>query len=251
MRAATRATAATRARGALQALLLVLALCGGGSAAAPAQQEPSENPPPTAGGGETPLVVPEKPSVHQYRVAGGLAAFAWDEDVPADDGPVAGIDVERDLAPFLAVRAGLRYGTTEFRALASVVDDETGEDGASGELATGEAVDTRLYLPELALLLQADLGPLRDTPLVPYAVLGFGSLITDPDREGLTTHSQNAFGYGLGARLRLGGRLGARGEVERYLLKLEDVLGESDDPANRDSRSVHNLRFGGSLTYAL
>ncbi|MFN2432081.1 MAG: outer membrane beta-barrel protein [Gemmatimonadota bacterium] len=171
----------------------------------------------------------ERARLREFRLGPGVSALAWEDDAPADDGLLAGLAVERDVASFLAVRASLGYGTTE-------LTDAAGETTA----------DTRLYLPEVTAVLQLALGPFAESPVVPYGLVGFASLISDPDRAGFSTRSQNAFGYGAGARLRLGPRLGVLGEVERHLIKLEDVF----DAAERGSRSVHATRFGGSLTYA-
>lgn len=177
-----------------------------------------------------PLPVPEKPPVHQFRFGVNASAFGWDDDAHAEDGLLAGFDLERDLGLLLTARAALAYGSTELDPRPDV-----------------EPLDTRVYLPEVSLLLQGKLGPLRDGPVVPFAILSFGSLITDPDRDGVSTRSQNAFGYGVGARLGLGDRLGVGAEVRRYLIKLESLFGSEAEPR---SESIHNLRLGGSLTYA-
>lgn len=216
-------------------------LLGALAAAADAQQAGTDSlaPAPSAQASAVPapdaplealLPVPEKPPIHQYRVGWGASAFTWDEDAGADDVLLHGFEVERDLASFLAARAQLAYGRTEF----------AGEAGA-------DALETRLYLPEVSLLLQAPWGGLRERDIVPYALAAFGSLITDPDRSGVGTRSQNAFGWGAGVRVGFGGRLGVRGELRRYLIKLESPF----DPASRESESIHNTRFGGSVTYAL
>lgn len=195
----------------------------GGAAAGPALSEAPRT--------EPPLPIPEKPPVHQFRLAAELGAFTWDDDAGANDNVLAGFDVERDLAPFLAGRAALAYGTTELAPR------------AAGRSAGG---DVRLYLPEVSLIAQHELPAFSGGELTPYGLVGFGSLISDPADQG-STKSQNAFSYGGGLRLRFGERLGVRGEVKRYLIKLEDPF----DPSDQGSESVHNLRLSGSLTYAL
>jgi hypothetical protein len=182
--------------------------------------------------GDRRLPVSPKPPMHQYRLSLGGGGFSWEEEAGIDDGGFVQLDVERDVLTVLAIRAGLAYGTTEV----ATTDIE-------GRPA--EPVDARLYLPELSALLQAPVGPFRDGPFVPYALLGFGSLVTDPDLEGQNARSQNAFAYGLGGRVSLPGRLGVRGELRRHLVKLEDALA-----ASRESRSVYTTRLGASLTYA-
>ena len=177
-----------------------------------------------------PLPVPEKRPVHQFRLGAGATAFAWDDAAAAEDGVLAEFEVERDLAPFLAARAAMGFGTTEFGAAE----------------ASEPPLETRLYLPEVSLLLHPPVGPFRVGTFVPYALVGFGSLITDPKRDGLGARSQNALAYGAGARVGFGGRWGLRGEVRRYLIKLEDPL----DPSSRESESIHTTRVGGGLTYA-
>jgi hypothetical protein len=177
-----------------------------------------------------PLPVPPKPSVHEFRVAAEVSAFNWDEEAQVDDGVLFDLDVERNLASFLAARGGLAYGTSEARP-------------RSGE---GPPSDVRLYLPELNLMLQHELRVGTNGWLTPYAVAGFGSLVADPEGEG-STRSQNAFSYGGGARMRMGDRFGGRAEIKRYEIKAEDPL----DPVSRSSETVHSWRLGGALTYAL
>jgi opacity protein-like surface antigen len=175
---------------------------------------------------------PDRP-VHQFRLALGGGGFGWDEDAGLDDGGFVQLDVERDVLDVLAFRAGLAYGTTEVATATDVEGNPI------------DPVDARLFLPEVAAVLQGAVGPFRDGPFIPYGMLGFGSLVTDPDVEGQNARSQNAFGWGVGGRLSFAGRLGVRGELRRHLVKLEDPLGSS-----RESRSEHTTRFGASLTYA-
>jgi hypothetical protein len=189
-----------------------------------------------------PLPVPEKPPVHEFRLSLAASAFTWEEEARADDGLLASFELERDIASFLAVRAGLGYGSSDFR----VPGENAPQGGIDGPSAEVEVADMRLYLPEVNVLFQPAWGRLEASRFRPYALVGFGALVTDPRQEGLSTRSQNAFGYGAGARLRLASRLGVRAEVERYLIKLEDPFSVTE----RESRSVHNTRFGGSLTYA-
>jgi hypothetical protein len=177
-----------------------------------------------------PLPIPEKPSVHQFRLSLEVNSFDWDDDAEVDDGLLVAFDVERDLAPFLAARGSLAYGVSEVRP-------------RSGD---GAARDVRLYLPEVVLLLQHTLRVSEQGRLTPYAGTGFGSLVADPEGEG-STRSQNAFSFGAGARFRFNDRLGVRGEVRRYLIKLEDPL----DPSPQDSETVNAWRLGGAFSYAL
>jgi hypothetical protein len=179
---------------------------------------------------QPPLPATPPRRIDEYRLGPVLSGLAWEEDAAMADGALAGFAVERDVASFLALRAGLGYGTTEL---------------APPDVVDAGAVDTRLYLPEVSLVLQPVWGEAGAWPVRPYGLVSFASLISDPDREGVSTRSQNAFGYGAGARLRVGRRLGILGEIERYLVKLEDPF-----DATRESRSVHNTRFGGSVTYA-
>lgn len=179
---------------------------------------------------EEPALPPPPPRrYYEFRVGPAVSGVAWEDDAAVDDGALAGFLVERDVASFLALRAGLGYGTTEISTEA---------------VADAGPVETRLYLPEVGLLLQP-WGDAADWPVRPYALFGFGSLVADADQDGISTRSQNTFGLGAGARVRLGRRLGLLGEIERYLVKLEDPF----DPT-REARSVNNTRFGGSLTYA-
>ncbi|HEY7530494.1 MAG TPA: outer membrane beta-barrel protein [Gemmatimonadota bacterium] len=198
----------------------------------PGFEVPEIAPGDTAPGDRRLSVAPDRP-VHQYRLALGGGSFGWEDDAGLDDGGFVQLDVERDVLTVLAFRAGLAYGTTEIATATDVEGNPI------------DPVDARLFLPEISALLQADVGPFRDGPFVPYAALGFGSLVTDPDVEGRNARSQNAFGYGVGARVSLPGRLGARGELRRHLVKLEDPLGST-----RESESVYTTRFGASLTYA-
>jgi hypothetical protein len=177
-----------------------------------------------------PLPIPEKPAVHQFRVAAEGLAFNWDEGAQVDDGMLVAFDVERDLAPFLAARGSLAYGTSEVRPRSE----------------GNETLDVRLFLPELNLMLQHELRVSSHGRLTPYVLAGFGSLVSDPKDEG-TTRSQNAFSYGGGARMRFGERFGVRGEIKRYEIKEEDLL----DSTAQSSETVHAWRLAGSLIYAL
>lgn len=212
-----------------------LALAGLAGAAARVGAQAAGDSLPPAGPDATlpraePLLVPPKPSVHEFRLAVEGSSFNWDEEAQVDDGVLFDFDVERNLASFLAARGGLAYGTSEARP-------------RSGE---GPSSDVRLYLPELNLMLQHELRVAANGWLTPYAIAGFGSLVADPEGEG-ATRSQNAFSYGGGARMRFGDRWGARAEIKRYEIKAEDPL----DPVSRSSETVHSWRFGSALTYAL
>ena len=215
------------------AALLALIVLPTSPAAARAQEPDSI--PPTAPTVEErvpraePLPIPEKPSVHQFRLSLEVNSFNWD-DAEVDDGLLVAFDVERDVASFLAARGSLAYGVSEVRP-------------RSGE---GSARDVRLYLPEVDLLLQHTLRVSEKGRFTPYVLTGFGSLVADPKDEG-STRSQNAFSYGAGARYRFNDRLGVRGEVKRYLIKLEDPL----DPGSQDSETVNAWRLGGAFSYAL
>ncbi len=216
------------------AALLTLALLLAGPPRA-AAQEPDSIPPAAPGADETmpraePLPVPEKPSVHQFRLSLEGIAFNWDEDAQIEDGMLVAFDVERDLAPFLAARGSLAYGLSEARPRSGV----------------GEARAIRLYLPELNLMLQHVLRVSSNGRLTPYVLAGFGSLVADPKGEG-STRSQNALSYGGGARMQFGERLGVRGEIKRYEIKAEDPL----DPTSQSSETVNAWRLGGSFSYAL
>jgi hypothetical protein len=204
------------------------------SATSASAQEPDSLPPGPPSADETvpraePLPIPEKPSVHQFRLSLELNRFDWEDDADVDDGLLVAFDVERDLAPFLAGRGSLAYGVTEIRP----------RDG-------GDERDLRLYLPEVDLLPQHTFRVSENSRLTPYLIAGVGSLVADPEGEG-STRSQTAFNYGAGARLRFSGRLGVRGEARRYAIKLEDPL----DPSSQDSETVHAWRLGAAFSYSL
>jgi hypothetical protein len=204
------------------ALLVALAL----PAAARAQEAPlplpgSDAPAPPPGG----LVGPE----HGFALGAVVGTLRWDDDAPYDDGLVWGLSLERRLWSFIRGRAGLTAGSTALPV-------ESGE------------VDVWVMSFDLQVVVGADVGPLADARVVPYAVAGIGSLVTNPtgDSAGeLPTRSQTQWGWGGGVRARLAERWEARAEATRRAVRLADPL----DSEVLDTDTIHNLQIEGSLQW--
>lgn len=169
------------------------------------------------------------PRVRSYALGIGVGSLRWDDAAPYDDLVVTSLSIERTLWRWLRGRAGMGYGTTTLDA--------------------GLGVDTRVYAFDLQVVLIPAVGPLERIGILPYGVAGVGSLVTDPagDPEGLepVTRSQSQVTYGGGVRARLHERWEARAEATGISLRLADPL----DGEERETSTIHNLRWEGRLSW--
>ncbi len=195
--------AAATTVGALAAALLLVP----GSAAA---QEGAEAPEDV----EAPEEV-EAPEIAEaplhFRIGLSGSAMRWEEadERRPSNGSLWGPSVERVLFRYLGVRLDAAYGTGRIRGAADTVDVKT-------------------YLAEVALVGRIAPPALDGADVVPFVTGGIGSLVHDPDREGLPTASQNALSWGLGVEALPLDRLGVRAEWRRYDADLENVFDALD-----------------------
>lgn len=182
---------------------------------------------------EDPGAEPEAPDMAAaptpFHLGPSVSVLSWEEtgDATLEDATLWGLDVERMLTSFLAVRLDGGFGKGEVT-----------EDGRTVELNT--------YLFELALALRLPVAPLARVGVTPYAVAGLGTVVHDPTAAELNTASQNALSYGLGVDVQPFERFGARLEWRRYSVDREKLL----DPTDRTGTSRDADRFQASLYWA-
>lgn len=169
------------------------------------------------------------PSERDYALGFGIGTLSWDDGAPYHDVTMASVGIERRLWQGLRGRARIGFGESELRG------------------STETSVD--VVLLDLELLFAPAFGPLRDWPVLPYAVGGLGALVTDPSgMEGtdeLRTESQSQWTVGGGVRAR---------PFRRWEIELEGTssgvrLLNPLDPDNRESETIHNLRWEGRVSW--
>lgn len=175
---------------------------------------------------EPPEEPPMAESPRQFHLAVTAGALSWsDGDGPAvDGGALVGLDVERLLTPYASVRLAGAYGATSV----------TGPAGSA---------DVNAAVFELTLTGRAAIPALRRAGIVPFAGVGIGSVVFDPEVAELPTRSQNAFSYGLGLEARPLPRIGVRAEWKHYDVELEDLF----EPTDRTGSDRDADRFQASV----
>lgn len=166
--------------------------------------------------GQEPPTMPEAPK--QFKLSGNIGALYWEETADRgdiDSDLIGGLEIERLLLGFVAVRAGGAYGKTAL---------------THGDTTT----DLAQYVLDFSFLGRAAFDPLNELGLVPFVSLTFGAVIHDPSREDLITRSQTALGYGAGLELGLTSRIGVQAEWRHYSVNLQDALA----PEDRESAKV-------------
>lgn len=147
----------------------------------------------------------------QFRIGAAGSALLWEETegrIP-DDGSVWGLDVERVLFRYASLRLDAAYGAGSVRA-------------------AEDSVDVTTYLAELVLAARIAPPALERAGVIPFLAAGVGTLVHDPDREGLPTASQNALSWGFGVEAVPFDRFGFRAEWRRYDVDLENVFDAVD-----------------------
>lgn len=146
-----------------------------------------------------------------YRIAVTGSALLWHEAATRspDDGSLWGLEVERLLLRWAFARLGAAFGRSTV---------------TSGE----RSADVNSYLLEVVLGPRVAVADLRELGVIPYAAVGFGSLVHDPRVDGLATRSQNAFSWGAGVEWSFRPDLGVRAEWRQYSADLEDIFAELD-----------------------
>ena len=154
----------------------------------------------------------------QFRLSGTGGVFLWgeEENVPRiDDLALFGLDIESRVVPALAFRLGVSYGRT------SAADDTS-------------SVDVNQWMIDLMAVGRLAVRPLVRAGVVPFGLVGLGSIILDPSGDDFRTRSQGAFSIGGGIDLEPRGRWGGRVEFRHYSVSLEDVL----DPLERQGETL-------------
>ncbi|MDX1624503.1 MAG: hypothetical protein R3199_11050 [Gemmatimonadota bacterium] len=201
-------------------LVLLLGLAGPHPLLRAQEADPAGAPPP---GG----IVPE---ARDYALGVAGAWLRWDGDAPYEDTALVALEIDRALWSLFRGRAGVSAGSTSLTA--GPVED----------------LDTWVMSFDLQLLLGADFGPFRQVGVVPYAIGGVGSLVTNPEGRGemdLPTRSQSMWTYGAGVRGRVADRWEARLEGTVQGVRLADPV----DPQDRESDTIHNTRWEGSVQW--
>lgn len=148
-----------------------------------------------------------------------------------------GLDLETRVHPLLAFRLGAAYGRTE------ITRTEFG--GPSRSVEANQIVLELVAEPRLAV------GPLRETGVVPFGIVGLGSVIHDPDTEqgefepALTTRSQGSVVYGGGLEVEPPalGDFGARVEWRRADVQVQNIF----TPTSREGTSRTSDRIVGTV----
>lgn len=199
-------------RAPLAALLLAAALAG------PAAAQDAAPPPP---GG---LATIER----SYGLGLGVAALGWDDAAPYDDPVMIALSIERDLWPGIRGRASMARG------------------GAT--LDADRPVDAGVWSFDLQMILAPAFGPLEDLPVMPYALGGVGSLVTNPsgdDGVDLPTRSQSQWSWGAGARAAIRERWEISVEGQAVGVRFADPI----EAENRETKTIHNTRWEGRLQW--
>jgi hypothetical protein len=164
----------------------------------------------------------------------GVGSYSWEEPspfaAPYEDLTMTTLSVERILWRGVRGRASMGAGKTTL---------QIGPDD----------IETWVMPFDLQVVLAPDFGPFRRFGVMPYAVGGFGSLVTNPsgDTEDLelTTRSQSQWTYGGGILARVLERFEARLESTAAGVRLADPV-ESEE---RETQTVHNRRWEGRISW--
>lgn len=158
----------------------------------------------------------------QFHLGLTGSALLWEdaeERSPANTS-LWGASVERILLRYLSVRADGAVGSNRIR-------------GAT------DSVDATTYVAEVLLAARIAPPALERAGIVPFLAGGIGTVVHDPDRDGLATASQNALSWGIGLEVAPLDRFGFRAEWRRYDVDLEDLF----DPLDRTGASRRADRF--------
>lgn len=201
-------------------LLALVFLAGAAPAAAQVLAgEPPDAPPPSG-------IVPRE---RAFALGLGVGSYGWEDPAPYEDMTVTSLSLERALWRGIRGRAAIAAGRTTLN------------------LDSG-SVEAWAIPVDLQVLLAPDFGPLRRLGVMPYAVGGLGTLITNPSGDTgveLTTRSQSQWTYGGGIVARVGGRFEARFEGTSVGVRLADPV-EAED---RDTETIHNRRWEGRVSW--
>jgi hypothetical protein len=208
-----------------RAILLSLAAIACMALPARAQEELGYPPPPPV---PPPSGIVSKPRA--FALGAGVGHYGWEDPSLFQDLTMTSLSLERILWRGIRGRAAMGAGKTTL---------EVGQ----------EEVDAWIMPFDLQVLVSPDFGPFHRFGVMPYAIGGFGTLVTNPsgDLEALelTTRSQSQWTYGGGILARVLGRFEARFEGTAAGVRLADPV-ESE---NRETQTVHNRRWEGRMSW--
>lgn len=181
----------------------------------------------------------------QFRVSSTAGWLDWDEPGAAGEKQVAtgalwGLDLETRVSRWIGFRFGAAYGRTEI----------TEPDGSG----TARTVDASQVVLELVAEPRLAVGPLQRAGVMPFAVVGVGSVVHDP-RAGpgefdppLPSRSQGSLIYGGGLDVvpETLGSLGARLEWRRNDVQLQPTFAVT----SREGTGRGASRFMGSVFWS-
>ena len=170
------------------------------------------------------------PKPKAFALGVGVGSYSWEDPTPYEDLTMTSLSIERILWRVLRGRAAMSAGKTTLRL-------------------EGTEVDAWIMPFDLQVVVAPDFGPFRRFGAMPYAVGGFGTLITNPSGDleevNLTTRSQSQWTYGGGILARVLGRFEARLEGTAAGVRLADPV----DDENRETHTVHNRRWEGRISW--
>ncbi len=182
---------------------------------------------------------------NQFAASAVGGWMGWDDPGTADGqevegGSLLGVELETRVSRYVHFRLGAAYG----RASITGPDPE----GAS------RTVDANQIVLELAATPRLSVGPLRRSGVVPFGVLGAGSVVHDPRTEpgqfdpALPTRSQGSLVYGAGVEVAPPalGDVGIRAEWRRAQVQLQNPF----EPTSLEGTARGSSRFMGSVHWS-
>lgn len=166
----------------------------------------------------------------RFRIAPSVSWLSWEEGAPEVAGAaLLGLDLESRVAPYLGFRLDGSRGRTEI-------------------VGADRSVDAIQWMAELAAVLRASFAPLERSGVVPFGVVGAGTVVHDPDADDLITRSQTAVSWGGGLEVDPGihRNVAVRLEWRRSEVQLEEMF----VPTERDATGRSANRLIGTLSWA-
>lgn len=169
-----------------------------------------------------------------FALGVGVGSYRWEEPTPFadpyEDLTMTTLSIERILWRGVRGRASMGAGKTTLRIESS-------------------EIDTWVMPFDLQVVLAPDFGPFHRFGVMPYAVGGFGTLVTNPSGDleelELTTRSQSQWTYGGGIQASFLERFEARLESTAAGVRMADPV-ESEE---RETQTIHNRRWEGRISW--
>jgi hypothetical protein len=170
------------------------------------------------------------PRPRAFAVGAGFGHYSWEDPSPFEDLTMTSLSIERILWRGVRGRAAMGAGKTTLRV-------------------AEQDLDAWIMPFDLQVLLSPDFGPFHRLGVMPYAVGGFGTLVTNPTGDmgdlHLTTRSQSQWTYGGGILARVGGRFEGRFERTAAGVRFADPV----TAENRETQTIHNRRWEGRINW--